>query len=203
MAQVKDLKLVGKLQDGEAEARVSLADGSTSIFPVALPTQPAAWVKTGYHFGPPTLFVARADERSVRDAVDAMAACMGGFWLRYYNARKKVPKVTHKVASLALERREPASDAPACSAVAEVALADGRIFSILCSTPARFESLLTENSLPFFFGPSALFVKEMALPIVKKAVTAMAADADRWLCRYDTPRTTLPDVLAAFTANRS
>jgi hypothetical protein len=73
---------------GECEIRVHLEDGRTSSFLAATFDRPAAWLKsskTGAYWSAPVLFVARLDPASVRAAVDAMAADMGGYWLRYYN----------------------------------------------------------------------------------------------------------------------
>lgn len=87
-----------------------------------------------------------------------------------------------------------------CSAAVEVRLEDGRQFSILAATPSWFEAAFAELGLRFYFGPSILFVSKMELPVVRKAVDAMARLGDQLFCRYDTPRTTLRQVLAAFKA---
>lgn len=199
MASIKTLKLSGNLKSGEGTATVSLDDGTQASFPVAAASRPAAWAEGGFHFGPPTLFVRDLSAAGVKAAAAAMASCMGGFWLRYYKTRPDIPRSPLKVASLSLDRKEPPKDAARASAVAEATIADGRLFSILCATPARFEALLDEHALPFYFGPCILFVREMKLPLVKQAVAAMAEDSDRWLCRYDTPRTTLPEVFSSFS----
>jgi hypothetical protein len=73
---------------GEARLRVSLADGRVSEFDAATFDRAAAWLgKKNAAWRPPVLFVARLDAPSVRAAVDAMAAEMGGYWLRYYHSR--------------------------------------------------------------------------------------------------------------------
>jgi hypothetical protein len=41
-------------------------------------------------------------------------------------------------------------------------------------------------------------VRRLDLALVRKAVKAMVSEGDRWLTLYDTPRTTLPEVLARF-----
>ena len=40
----------------------------------------------------------------------------------------------------------------------------------------------------------------MELGLVRRAVTDMVKGGDQWLCRHDTPRTTLTKVLAEFKA---
>lgn len=94
------------------------------------------------------------------------------------------------------------SDAAEGSAVVHATLTDGREFSILASTPSWFAKAFAEAGLPFYFGPSILFLSRLEKPLAKRAVEQMLAKGDRWLCLYDTPRTTLPKVLADFKARR-
>lgn len=103
------------------------------------------------------------------------------------------------IASVAVVSREP-DDARHCSAVVEVMLRDGRLFSILAATPSWFGAKTRELRLEFYFGPSILFLKEMTPALAGCAAEAMAASGADWFCRYDTPRKTLPEVLADFKA---
>lgn len=85
-----------------------------------------------------------------------------------------------------------------CSANVQVRLEDGRQFSILAATPSWFEEAFTKAGLRYYFGPAILFVRRMDLALVTRAAEEMARRGDQWLCSYDTPRTTLPQVLADF-----
>ena len=76
---------------GDCMVQVSLEDGGRSTFSVATYDRAEAWMKTSSAqswWSPPVLFVARLDRETVSAAVAAMAAEMGGYWLRYYNQRK-------------------------------------------------------------------------------------------------------------------
>ncbi|MBI4678433.1 MAG: hypothetical protein HY748_12705 [Elusimicrobia bacterium] len=82
----------GACDKGSAVIRVQLEDGKRSVFTVATMDEPSRWVdenKGGFRLGPPVLFVRSLAEESVAGAVAAMAADMGGFWLRYYNSEKR------------------------------------------------------------------------------------------------------------------
>ena len=104
------------------------------------------------------------------------------------------------VVGVTFSSQEPAGSPRDCSSVAEVMLQDGRIFSILAATPSWFEKESKRLGLRFYFGPAILFVREMDPAVVRTAVEKMAALSDAWLCRYDTPRTTLSKVLSDFKA---
>lgn len=74
---------------GSVDVQVKLEDGTYSSFVAATPEQPGLWMKGGradFSFGTPVLFVSRLDRETVGRAVEAMAAEMGGYWLRYYNS---------------------------------------------------------------------------------------------------------------------
>lgn len=103
-----------------------------------------------------------------------------------------------RVVSVALTEAYPPRTPEQSCAVAQVRLSDGREFSLLTSTPSWFEKTVAELGLRYYFGPSVLFVRALDLRLVRKAVRAMASEGDRWLTLYDTPRTTLPQVLAQF-----
>ena len=83
-------------------------------------------------------------------------------------------------------------------AASQVIITDGREFSLLTTTPSWFQKTFTELGLPFYYGPSFLFVRRLDQTLIRKAVKAMAEEGDRLLCLYDTPRRTLPEVLAQF-----
>jgi hypothetical protein len=76
---------------GESELSVAFEDGGGSTFTVATFDRAEAWMakaKAKAWWSDPVLFVERLDEPCVRKAVEAMAAEMGGYWLRYYHRRK-------------------------------------------------------------------------------------------------------------------
>lgn len=83
---------------GSADIRVNLEDGSASVFGVLTPSHAAHRMNEAgkdFTFGAPALFVRRLDQEGLGKAVEAMAADMSGFWLRYYNSQrgdKKKPK---------------------------------------------------------------------------------------------------------------
>ena len=90
-AQIRALEFLARQNEARPESssatlRASLEDGKESTFKVATPDQPALALEAeGFSFGMPTLFVRRLDEETVAEAAQAMAAEMGGYWLRYYN----------------------------------------------------------------------------------------------------------------------
>lgn len=77
---------------GDCELSVSFEDGGRSTFKAATYDRAEAWMsaaKSKAWWSEPVLFVERLDPDTVRAAVEAMAAEMGGYWLRYYHRRKK------------------------------------------------------------------------------------------------------------------
>jgi hypothetical protein len=183
---------------GEARVQAVLEGGGESTFLAATYDRPAAWTKArkgGFWFSEPVLYVRRLDSASVRAAVDAMAAELGGFWLRYYRAAA-VAAAPAAFGTAALERA-----AGGC-AVVESVLKDGREFSILAATPAWWREELERRGLGFYFGPLVLFLDKLDAAHARAAAKAMAASDGQLFCRYDTPRKTLPDVLDAFAAAR-
>ena len=84
------------------------------------------------------------------------------------------------------------------SAVVQVKLEDGRQFSVLAATPSWFEEAFARLGLRYYFGPAVLFLRRVELPVARRAAEEMVRRGDQWLCRYDTPRTTLSVVLADF-----
>lgn len=191
---------------GEVKIKVGLEDGSSSSFIAATFNQPARWAAKGggFHFGNPALFVRALDQETLGQAVVTMASEMSGFWLRYYNSTGPSNAGAHApiVSSISVIGGTP-EDPRRGSAVVEAALRDGRIFSILAATPLWFEEEARKLNLAFYFGPSILFLEETAPALAGRAAEAMAASGDQWLCRYDTPRKTLTEVLAEFKARRS
>jgi hypothetical protein len=188
---------------GECEARVSLEDGRSSRFAVATPDRPGLWMSAAgadFVFRPPVLYVARFDDALVCEAVGTMAADLGGYWLRYYNAvaaplPKPVPLATASVRDI-----DPPSSPGRCCAVFEAILKDGREFSILSATPSWFTEALRGLGLRCYYGSQVLFVRKASGAAARRAAAAMAEQGERWLCLYDTPRTTLPKVIEAFKA---
>lgn len=203
-----------------AEIQVALDGGGSSSFTAATPDQPAGWMsdaKKDFSFGTPVLFVARLDEESLGGAVEAMSREMGGYWLRYYNsaadksrvartlrgaaaprAKAPAPAKALRVASAVLTEAYPPRKPDQGCAVVQARLGDGREFSLLTATPSWFSKAFRDLGLPCYFGPSILFARTLEPRVARKAAAAMASEGDRWLCLYDTPRTTLPEVLAGF-----
>ncbi|MEK7744371.1 MAG: hypothetical protein AAB578_08270 [Elusimicrobiota bacterium] len=75
---------------GCAQIRVEMEDGSASTFTVSTPEDVAGRMsgkRRDSLFMEPVVFVRSLEEPVVREAVEAMAAEMGGYWLRYYNRR--------------------------------------------------------------------------------------------------------------------
>jgi len=82
---------------GGAEVRVNLEDGSASSFAVLTPSHVAHRMNEAgrdFSYGAPALFVKRLDQDGLAKAVEAMAADMSGFWLRYYNSERDEKKKT-------------------------------------------------------------------------------------------------------------
>ncbi|UPT73409.1 MAG: hypothetical protein M0D55_16255 [Elusimicrobiota bacterium] len=76
---------------GDCELTVAFEGGGGSTFKAATFDRAEAWMteaKSKAWWSDPVLFVDRLDQKTVRAAVDAMAAEMGGYWLRYYHRRK-------------------------------------------------------------------------------------------------------------------
>ena len=74
---------------GECAIEVRFAEGGASTFLVATFDRPAARLrapKADAWWSTPVLFVSRLDRPTIEAAVAAMAADMGGYWLRYYNS---------------------------------------------------------------------------------------------------------------------
>lgn len=104
------------------------------------------------------------------------------------------------VDAVELTQIDPPDSPGLCSAVVQVSLADGREFSILAATPSWFAEAFAKHGLDYYYGPLVLFVRTMDPGLVRRAVTDMVKAGDQWLCRHDTPRTTLSKVLADFKA---
>ncbi len=203
---------------GSQRIEVTLQDATMTSFYVATPDQARLWIekaKKGFSFGPPVLFVRTLAEPVVREALDYMAEDMGGYWLRYYNslhglsgavgrgkpsrsrkAKVSLPKL--KVMRVVLREVEPPKSPASASAVVEIIVKDGREFTVLAATPSWFESRFDEIGAQFYYGSSILFLSKLQAALAKKAATEMAEGDGRWLCVHDTPRTTLPKVMARF-----
>ncbi len=100
--RIRSIEFVGAPPEnpdsGSAEIRVSLEDGSSSVFGVLTPNYAGHRMNEAgkdFTYGAPALFVKRLDQEGLGQAVEAMASDMSGFWLRYYNSQrgeKKKPK---------------------------------------------------------------------------------------------------------------
>ena len=184
---------------GQAHVRVGLEGGGESTFLVATFDRPAAWMKEkklDHWFAEPVLYVRRLDVQTVRAAVDAMAADLGGYWLRYYRAAPGRPSAIG-LGTASTDRVDGG-----CGVV-ETVLKDGREFSILAATPEWWHAESARRNLRFYFGPMVLFIKAFDAAHAKRAAKRMAEIDELLFCRYDTPRKTLPEVLDAFQAARS
>ncbi|NNN05805.1 MAG: hypothetical protein HKL90_07875 [Elusimicrobia bacterium] len=183
---------------GEVRVRVGLDVGRESVFVAASYDRPAAWTaesRGGFHFSQPVLHARRLDEATVRAAASAMAAELGGFWLRYYRSSASAASRVG-LATAALDRVEGG-----CGVV-EAVLKDGREFSMLAAAPAWWRAELERRGLPYYFGPQVLFLAALDAAHARAAAKAVAATDEQLFCRYDTPRKTLPEVLDAFVAAR-
>lgn len=75
---------------GRAEVEVRLSNGKTVLLLAATPEAAPDWVAAeGLAWGPPVLYVRSLEPEAVRGAVEAMAADLSGYWLRYYNSATK------------------------------------------------------------------------------------------------------------------
>ena len=200
-AQVVFVDFLDSLQradpaSGETRVHVGLDGGAQSSFLAATFDRPEAWMKKGkrgHWFAEPVLYVRRLDEPTVRAAVDAMAAELGGYWLRYYRAAPGAPSKTG-LGTARMDRVEGG-----CG-VAETVLKDGREFSILAATPAWWREEAARRRLNFYYGPMVLFLAALDAADAKRAGKRMADADEQLFCRYDPPRKTLPEVLDAFQA---
>jgi hypothetical protein len=181
---------------GQARVRVGLEGGRESSFMAATFDRPAAWMKDGKlesWFAQPVLYVSRLDPETVRAAVDAMAAELGGYWLRYYRSAPGQPS------KIGLGTAAPDAVDGGCGVV-EAVLRDGRQFSILSATPVWWRDEAARRGLRYYYGPMVLFVKKIDGAHARRAAKLMAETDEQLFCRYDTPRRTLPDVLDVFQA---
>jgi len=103
-----------------------------------------------------------------------------------------------RAAKVVLAELDPPARPDSASAVVQVLLSDGREFSLLAATPLWFRRSLDDLGLDFYYGPAVLFLERVELSAAKTAVNEMLRGGDQWLCRYDTPRMTLPKVLSQF-----
>ncbi len=97
----------------------------------------------------------------------------------------------------------PSKDPAHAAGVIEVYLKDGRQFTLLAATPSWFKAELARLGLSFYYGPAVLFLKTLDPAAARKAAKDMMDEDEQLLVRYDTPRRTLPDILAAFKSARS
>ncbi len=183
---------------GQARVRVALDAGRDSVFLAATYDRPAAWTREGggFWFGEPTLYARELNAATVRAAAEAMAAELGGFWLRYYRASPGRPSAVG-LGSARLDRVEPGR------AVLEAVLKDGREFSMFAADPDWWREELERRGFHFYFGPQAIFLKPLDGRRARAAAKAMAVRDEQLFCRHDTPRRTLGEILDAFSAARA
>lgn len=201
MPPVQVRSIVAKRAERGAEiaVKISLADGSVVSVLATAPDRPAAWVAAGggFSFGKPALFLRGLADGDIQAGASALAQDLGGYWLRYYNSLGRAAKAG------------PAKPAPvdevsiAGGSVVEVRLKDGRLFSLLSATPEGFAEAMSASGLDFYWGPCPLFLRAIEPALARRAVSAIAAHGDRWLCAYDTPRRTLEQVLSEFKARHA
>lgn len=187
----------GGLASGQARVIATPAGGRESSFLAATFDRPEAWMADGRAdwFEEPVLYVRRLDEAAVRAAADAMAAELGGYWLRYYRAPAAPP------APAALGTASIRGARGGCGVV-EAVLKDGREFSILTARPRWWREELERRGLDFYFGPMVLFLRALDASGARRAAARMARTDVQLFCRYDTPRKALPEVLDSFQAAR-
>ena len=181
---------------GEARVRVAVEGGRDASFVAATFDRPRAWMKArkqDHFFGEPVLYVRRLEPALVRSAAEAMAARLGGYWLRYYRAAPGAPSKIG-VGTAALDRVEDGAG------VVEVVLKDGREFSMLAATPERWTRELDARRLDLYFGPLVLFLERLDPAVARRAAKRMAETDEQLFPRYDTPRKTLTGVLDEFAS---
>jgi len=111
-----------------------------------------------------------------------------------------VTPVSNAVGHIELTQLSDPTRPDHASGVIEVYLKDGRQFTLLAATPSWFKAEMKRLGLRFYYGPAVLFLKNLELSAARKAAKDMMAEDEQLLVRYDTPRRTLPDILAAFRA---
>ncbi len=94
LPRIRSIQLLSQPQSDRAGVSVGIEDGSLSTFEIATPSAPARILNEpggDFSCGAPVLFVRRIDQETVGEAIEAMAADIGGFWLRYYNSAPPAP----------------------------------------------------------------------------------------------------------------
>ena len=193
------LKLIGRKEpwfvspdSDELRVQVELESGRGFALALATPDIAALRLKKsgeGFLADPRVISIAKADEQTVGEAVVALAADMSGYWVRRYSIDGPKAKAAEAPEIARVEF---------ANGVAEVFLSDKRQFSILTSTPARWQAALRDGGLRFYFGPPILFVDALQAKNLRAAVQSIAQRGDAELCLFDTPRRTLPEVLSDF-----
>ncbi len=188
-------------QDGRTALDATLSNGKQYRLWAATPDAASLWVKeSGLHWGVPHLYVRTLEDDVLRGAVMAMASDLSGYWLSYCaRAARERPAETPAPVKVPLVELK---DKDGGAAVVHATLGDGREFSMLACTPGWFERAFEEAELPYYWGPSFLFLGKLEKALAKRAAEEMGKKGDRWLCLYDTPRTTPAKVLADFKTRR-
>lgn len=113
--------------------------------------------------------------------------------------QRPLPDAYKTIDSVALVNVEPPRALKAASSRIQVKLKDGRSFCFLACTPEWFERRFSELDLPFYFGPSIVFLREMTPKNAEKAVRDMLQD-EHFLKQHDivSPERTLDELLQEF-----
>ncbi|MDE2491037.1 MAG: hypothetical protein KGM24_09315 [Elusimicrobia bacterium] len=199
VASVELLDHVADPASGQSRVRVALEGGASASFLSATFDRPAAWMKEkklDHWFDEPVLYVGRLDPETLRAAADAMAADLGGYWLRYYRAAPGAPSKVG-LGTATADRVEGGRG------VVEAVLKDGREFSILAATPEWWREEAARRALRFYYGPLVLFVRRLDAAHARRAAKRMAETDELLFCRYDTPRRDLPEILDSFQSSHS
>lgn len=194
-------------ESDELRVRVELEDGRR--FEIAVATfdrieSKLSESRQGFLADPRVLFVSRADQETVAEALVALAEDMSGYWLRRYNvagsqARLRRAAKGDGVSRVELSRTKSAKGA----AVIEAFLEDSRQFSILAAEPKWLRKELERSGVKYYFGAPVLLLEALDEELAREAVGAIARAGDAELCLYDAPRTDLPQVLAQFKSKRA
>lgn len=147
----------------------------------------------GFWFSQPVLFLRSFGDQIVAEAVDDLSRRLGGYWLRYYRWERRD-------AAPAAIGNAAVREILAGAGVVDVTFKDGREFSLQACLSKWWNEEAARRSLPYYFGPSLLFLDKMDAATARRAVKAMADLDEQLFCRYDTPRRTLPEILDAFAA---
>lgn len=214
--RIASMKVLGRKEpwfprpeSDELAVQVEMEDGRWFALAISTPDRVGVRVaKTREKFvaDARVVYVARADQETVAEAVVALTGEMSGYWVRRYRIDGKAvdpapaPKVARVELAEVADVPKAKGKAIAGCAVSEVFTSDKRQFSVLAATPLWWELAWKEHGLRFYFGAPILFVDAIEPKRIRSAADSIAARGEAELCLYDAPRTTLPAVLADFKA---